>query len=286
MYNVEYNNGNFHDLYKDMGNFFDTATGGIWSQTPHLKYLQGVFAELYSGKYDKVMVLMPPRSGKSLAVGLFEAFYAKHNANHRILHTNYETGYARSEIDHAVRFIEDLRAKKEGKVYRSIELTNGVSLVGIGVGGALTGQSFNLGVINDPIKNSEEARGKVRRDSLYDWYSTVFLTRFPKTQKLIYIGSRWHSKDLAARIQFDDRTRNEWKVITIRQICDEPTSWDALERRFGESLKPVSFNNGPEDYNPDIYFKEVMRTAENLGEYYYQMMYQQRAIAYYEPEDL
>lgn len=65
-----------------------------------------------------------------------------------------------------------------------------------GVGGPLTGKSVDIGIIDDPIKNEEEARSPTVKRSIQRWYETVFLTRLSKQSGHIIMATRWAVDDL------------------------------------------------------------------------------------------
>jgi hypothetical protein len=46
-----------------------------------------------------------------------------------------------------------------------------------GVGGGITGMGCDFGLIDDPIKNAEEAHSEVFREKVWEWYISTFRTR-------------------------------------------------------------------------------------------------------------
>lgn len=69
-----------------------------------------------------------------------------------------------------------------------------------GVGGAITGLPIDLGIIDDPIKNAEEAVSIVRKDGVWDWYNSTFTTRLSKRSGQIIMATRWALDDLTGRV--------------------------------------------------------------------------------------
>lgn len=69
-----------------------------------------------------------------------------------------------------------------------------------GVGGPLTGKSLDLGIIDDPIKNEQEARSPAIKKAIHGWYNTVFLTRLSKNSGHIIMATSWATDDLAATV--------------------------------------------------------------------------------------
>src|SRR6185369_10158038 len=69
-----------------------------------------------------------------------------------------------------------------------------------GIGGPLTGRGANLLIIDDPIKNAEEAESKVYRDKTWEWFNSTAYTRLEPDAACIIIQTRWHHDDLTGRL--------------------------------------------------------------------------------------
>ena len=106
----------------------------------------------------------------------------------------------------------------------------------MGVGGALTGRGYHLGIIDDPIKNDEEAQSKTRREKIKRWWDKVFFTRKQHGATTIIIQTRWHNDDLIGYI----KTLKGRKIIEIKlnALAEEN---DPLGRKPGEALCPERF---------------------------------------------
>ncbi len=69
-----------------------------------------------------------------------------------------------------------------------------------GVGGPLTGKKIDLGIIDDPIKNSKEALSPTTKKSIWNWYVSTFKTRLSKNSGEIIMATRWATDDLSGRV--------------------------------------------------------------------------------------
>jgi hypothetical protein len=58
----------------------------------------------------------------------------------------------------------------------------------------------NWVIIDDPVKNREEANSETYREKCWDWYTDDLYTRLEPKAKIILIMTRWHEDDLAGRI--------------------------------------------------------------------------------------
>lgn len=86
--------------------------------------------------------------------------------------------------------------------------------VATGVGGPLTGKSVDIGIIDDPIKNMQEALSETVKNSLLSWYNTVFLTRLSKNSGQLIMMTRWAVDDLVGEIL--KQNKNNDRVTRIR----------------------------------------------------------------------
>lgn len=103
-----------------------------------------------------------------------------------------------------------------------------------GVGGALTGRAVDLLIIDDPIKDREQADSKVYRERVWDWWTDVASTRLAPGAPVVLILTRWHEDDLAGRLLASDDA-DRWSVINIPAQAD--SSDDPLGRTPGQWLQ-------------------------------------------------
>ncbi|WP_157351245.1 phage terminase large subunit [Aliarcobacter butzleri] len=99
------------------------------------------------------------------------------------------------------------------------------------IGGPVTGESLDLGVIDDPIKGRENANSETIRNKTWDWLTDDFLTRFSEYAGFLMILTRWHIDDPAGRLI--EKNPNI-KVITYKAIAED----DEEHRKKGEALFP------------------------------------------------
>lgn len=99
------------------------------------------------------------------------------------------------------------------------------------VQGSITGESLDLGVIDDPIKGREAANSETTRNKTWEWFTDDFFTRFSEDAAFLMILTRWHIDDPAARlIEKNDRI----KVIKYKAIAEV----DEEHRKEGDALIP------------------------------------------------
>jgi hypothetical protein len=126
---------------------------------------------------------------------------------------------------------DDTRAKGEWEI-----AGHGGGMVCKGRGGALTGRPADLLILDDMIKNAEEAQSPTILDGLWDWYCTVAYSRLGPTAPVIAVGTRWGPKDLFGRWESERRVGGEaFETVRFSAIAKEG---DILGRKPGEALWP------------------------------------------------
>lgn len=206
------------------------------------------------GKIKKLMIFVPPQHGKSeLATRRFPAFQLGLNPKTKIVVCSYSATLAASfnrdiqrVIDHEKYYSvfegtklneSNVATSALGSYLRNSEIFEVVDHRGfvktVGVGGSLTGTPVDIGIIDDPFKDREEAMSIRIRDKVYSWYTDVFSTRLHNGSQQLIIMTRWDQDDLAGRIL---ATESDWEVITYQAIKERITEGDP--RSLGEALWP------------------------------------------------
>lgn len=134
-----------------------------------------------------------------------------------------------------------------------------------GIGGPITGKGFRIGIIDDPLKNREDADSEVIREKQWKWFRSTFLTREEGNGAIILILTRWHDDDLAGRIlkQQEQEGTNEWELIRMTAIAEE----DEPNRKKGEALWPWKFP-----------ISILNKRKTDLGPYEWSALYQQNPV--------
>ena len=105
--------------------------------------------------------------------------------------------------------------------------------------GALLSQAVwaHLLLIDDPLKDMEEARSENVRHSLHEWYSSVAYTRLQPDGAIVLIQTRWHHDDLAGWL-LREHGDEGWDVLNMPAIAET----DGDGRMEGEALWPERFS--------------------------------------------
>jgi predicted phage terminase large subunit-like protein len=204
---------------------------------------------LESRRIERAIFLMPPRHGKTQLVSLwFPFWYLRRHPTHWVRLVSYGAEYA-SELggkardlvtEHGASFGMTLR--KNASDHWSLALGGGLSTAG--AGGVLTGLGADLLVIDDPIKNDEEARSKTIRDKQWDWLQATALTRLEPGGVVALVMTHWHYDDLAGRLTSGQMGGEPWHVLRLPAIAtaQEPAWPDGLGRAASEALWPTRYS--------------------------------------------
>ena len=210
--------------------------------------------ELLEGKIKNLMVLMPPQHGKSEIVSRnFPAFAFGQNPDLKIVGCSYSADLAEQFSRSIQRTIDaeeyqslfpdtylngsNVRTNVKGYL-RNVNIFETVGHRGfykaVGVGGSLTGTPVDIAIIDDPVKDANEANSITYRQRVWDWYNTVLSTRLHNNSKQLFIMTRWHEDDLAGRIL--SKEGQDWEVLSIPAICEEEKDGGVSDRHIGEAL--------------------------------------------------
>ena len=133
-----------------------------------------------------------------------------------------------------------------------------------GAGGPITGKGAHLLIVDDIIKNAEEASSKTIRDKHVDWWKSTAYTRIEPGGVAIIVMTRWHESDLAGYLIEDMKDGGEeWLVINFPAICELES--DELGRKKGDPLWPERYS-----------LEDLNKIERTLGPRWWAALYQQR----------
>jgi hypothetical protein len=251
-----------------------------WHHEVIARALETARAKIERGEKARIILEVPPRHGKSeLATIKFPAQTLGIHPDWPIIVSSYSSELAedfglktrdiiQDERYHAI-FSTTLRQDTQA---RGRWLTEGAGgYTATGVGGAITGRGFKIGIIDDPFKNREEADSEVIREKVWNWYTSTFYTRQEGVSAIIVICTRWHLDDLVGRLlqaQKDAEAEglaeyDNWEVIRFPAIAEA----EEFHRKQGDPLWPEKF--------PLSVLENIRNT---IGIYDWSSLYQQAPI--------
>ena len=218
--------------------------GPGWKRTRLSEFLAARvqdFLELQSGHaYDILVIETPPQHGKSCTVTeSLPAWFLGRYPERRVILASYDSDFAerfcRRNREKIREYGPRLFGVGTGSVDRAqeLELSNaGGRLISRGIMAGITGNPAELILIDDPVKNRQEADSAVFRERLWEEWQNSLKSRLAAGGKVILIMTPWHEDDLAARIL---RTEDDAELLRLPLEAEEG---DPMGRRPGEPLCP------------------------------------------------
>lgn len=127
--------------------------------------------------------------------------------------------------------------------------------------GTATGFGAEILIVDDLIKNSEEAYNELTLDKQWEWFNNTMLSRLEGNWKVIIIMTRWATNDLAGKVieTFGDLV----EVIKYRAVqedgsmlCEEILSKEDFEiktQEMNEDIVEANYNQEPIDIKGRLY---------------------------------
>jgi predicted phage terminase large subunit-like protein len=247
---------------------------GEWKYSRHLQLIESSIFDMLRGNKKHLIVNMPPRHGKSEFISKYFPFwYLINNPNKRIILVSYQAGIAegwsRKIRDLFVNYGEKFGVRLNPRHNKSNSfgfMEYSGSLYSVGIGGALTGKGADLLIIDDPVKNDEEANSLLFRDKIWEWFNATAMTRLEPDGHCIVVMTRWHEDDLTGRIinhSCIDFNLN-WNLISLPAIAQKN---DLIGRQEGEALWKERFP-----------INNLLNLKSQIGSYWFSSLYQQEPV--------
>jgi predicted phage terminase large subunit-like protein len=100
-----------------------------------------------------------------------------------------------------------------------------------GLGGAMTGRGYALGIVDDYLKNRLEAESKAVRDARWESFTNDFLTRKAPVSITLVVATPWHVDDIIGRIKVrmrEDPAFPQFEVVRFPASSDGTFAPDTL----------------------------------------------------------
>lgn len=252
--------------------FATACSAGEWKPYQHLQVLDAALVGMIvHDSCDLLIVEMPVRHGKSLMISQWlPAWYLIRWPDKKVGLMSYADDFA-AEWGRKARGIMEWHGPKFGvNVDKRSSAADRWGIEGAsggmwteGVGGQIIGKGYDLGIIDDPLKNDEEARSRSRRDKIWDWWQGTFLSRGEPGRKMVVVMSRWNVDDIVGRLKVD-HAGLRIRVLTLPALAEED---DPMGRFPGEALCR-------ERYDED----SLISMREAVGSYIFAAQFQQSPV--------
>lgn len=264
---------------------------------PDRDYLVSVCGEFQSFLNDNehnVLVLnMPPRHGKSLTLGRFVEWVLGNDHSKKIMTGSYNETLSTVFSKNVRNTIQEIKADKDMIVYADIfdakikygdgamnlwSLEDGYNnYLATSPTGTATGFGADIIIIDDVIKNADEANNAAVLDKHWEWFVNTMLSRLESNGKIIINMTRWHSNDLAGRA-LKELPLSGYKVKHInfraydekndRMLCEDVLSYEDYQRKvktMGADIASANYQQEPIDIKGRLYGE--FKTYSNRSSY-------------------
>lgn len=219
----------------------------------------------------KLMINVPPQSGKSRSLTLFTAWCLGQNNKERILTVSYNQDTA-SDFSRYTRDTIALEQPDEfdisyNEIFPETVLKHGntsflkwavegshFSYLGTGIDGSVTSKSGTIRIIDDPVKNSKEAFNANVLDDIWRFYTSTFMSRQSGECIDIINHTRWSDDDLCGRLL--KRQPDEWYIFkkeAYNKETDTMLCEDILSKKNYDNIKALC--------DPLIFFANYHQTV-------------------------
>lgn len=247
----------------------------------YLKALCDEMQSFYEGDDDILIINLPPRHGKSRTAGLLAQWVFGKNQNEKIMTGSYNETLS-TTFSKAVRNgIQEVKADPDRVVYSDIfphvlikrgdgamnlwSLEGGHSnYLATSPTGTATGFGCTLMIIDDLIKNVEEAYNENTLEKHWGWFTDTMLSRLEEGGKIIIIMTRWATGDLAGRaLEHFKEEKKRVRHVSMKALQDDGTmlcpeilsreSYDMKVRAMGEDIASANYQQEPIDVKGVLY---------------------------------
>jgi predicted phage terminase large subunit-like protein len=255
----------------------------MFKDSKHHRALAKVLEKVERGHIPRLIVTLPPRHGKTELISRrFIPWLLGRDQYRNIIFATYNEPFSQDigsdcrNIMQSTSFKQvfpKFRFRAGGLSREKLQSHDGGMAAFVGRGGSITGRGADVLIIDDPIKDAEEAQSPALRQKLWDWFTQVAMTRLmTKFACVVVVHTRWHEDDLIGRLTdptnpcYSEMEAAKWKIINLPAIAIEN---DPLGRAVGEALWPDRF---------DLEFLNAARSLDAKG---FSALYQQQPS----PED-
>lgn len=235
-YVLDVDSYDYEQVSSDFGLFCKAS--GIRESALTAVLTEAISPDLLDSSLGCVAVSTPPQEGKTTWIVHYMAWMLIRNPWLKLVYATYSQSRANS-VSRQVRSLVEIwtpLAKGSATVERW-QTREGGGLLAAGRGSAMTGFRSDMTVIDDPIKDMQEAQSELIRATTIEWFSSVVLTRMSNLSQIIVIATRWHKDDLIAHVQKPDVLGAQYVNIPAQAV--QGPDKDILGRNVGDWLPSV-----------------------------------------------
>jgi len=215
--------------------------------------LERFLQDVVDKKSPRLILAMPPRHGKSeIASKNFPAYILGHHPTFEIIASSYNVslpmGFSRKVRDMMQTptykaIFPKATLSKSSQAAEAWATTAGGGYVAAGVGGGITCKGAHVFIIDDPVKDAEEADSETMREKTWDWWGSTAKTRLAPGGGTLVIQTRWHDDDLSGRmiLQMQEQTAELEELIAEARDRIAAASNDLERANIQGEIKSYQF---------------------------------------------
>jgi len=204
-----------------------------WVHADICERLERFLVAVIAGESPRLMLLVPPRGGKSeISSVRFPAWALGQYPHLEVMNIGYNldlplefSRQVRDQLNDKLyqQVFPDSRLNKKNSAAESWKTTQRGGLTVAGVGGPIVGKGAHILIVDDPIKNMEEADSFTIREKLEQWFFSTAYSRLAPGGGVLIIQTWWHFDDLAGRLlqHMEDLKGDTYEVIRYPAIAEE-----------------------------------------------------------------
>lgn len=237
--------------------------------------------DFYFSEDDILIINLPPRHGKSRTAGLFTQWILGINPKEKIMTGSYNETLSTTFSKGVRDGIQEIKADPAKIVYSDIfpktkikagdgaanlwSLEGGYNnYLATSPTGTATGFGCSIMIIDDLIKNAEEAYNESVKEKHWSWFTNTMLSRLEEGGKIIIIMTRWATDDLAGRaLEHYKEQGAKIRHISMKALQDDGSmlcskvlsykSYQAKIKAMGEDIASANYQQEPIDLRGKLY---------------------------------
>lgn len=229
-----------------------------------------------------LIINLPPRHGKSRTASCFSEWYLGEDPSRKIMIGSYNETLSTMFSKNVRNTISEIKADRYKVVFSDIfpgvrikqgdgamnlwSLEGGYNnYLATSPTGTATGFGCTLMLIDDLIKNAEEANNETVKQKHWEWFTNTMLSRREEGAKVIIIMTRWATDDLAGRyLEFCKAEGIPYRHICMKaydketgtMLCPEILSLDSYRatiKAMGADIASANYQQEPINIKGKLY---------------------------------
>lgn len=237
--------------------------------------------DFYESDDDVLVINLPPRHGKSRTASMFAPWVFGQNPNEKVMTGSYNetlsTNFSKAVRNSIMEEKADVDRIVYSDIFPSVRIKRGdgaMNLWSLEGGhnnylatsptGTATGFGATILIIDDLIKNAEEANNADTLEKHWDWFTNTMLSRLEEGGKIIIVMTRWATGDLAGRaLEHFKHEKKTIRLLTMKALQDDGTmlceeilsreSYDMRVRAMGADIASANYQQEPIDIKGRLY---------------------------------